>query len=125
LWGLTVAVAAAYLGRLRRRDGIEPRIPGIRPYIVPALKNGSALVLAVPKSWAGPHMVTYGGMARFYTRNNRGNERMNYHQIREAFAASSSVIEKARQFREERIQKIAVGAGLPTELASQRIQYFI
>ena len=101
------------------RDGIEPRIPGIRPHVVPGLKYGPALVLPVPKSWAGPHMVTYGGMARFYTRNNRGNEPMNYHQIREAFAASSSVIEKARQFREERIQKIAVGAGLPTELAGR------
>jgi hypothetical protein len=101
------------------RDGIEPRIPEIRPHVVRGLKNGSALVLAVPKSRAGPHMAKHGGTARFYTRNNRGNEPMNYHQIREAFAASSTVIEKARHFRDERIQKIAVGAGLPTELGGR------
>jgi hypothetical protein len=58
-------------------------------------------------------------MARFYTRNNRGNEPMNYHQIRDAFAASSTAIEKAHQFREERIRKITVGTGLPIELAGQ------
>jgi hypothetical protein len=98
------------------RDGVEPRIPGIRLHIVPGLKNGPALALSVPKSWVGPHMVKYGGMARFYTRNNRGNEPMNYHQIRDAFAESSTAIDRARQFRDERIQKIATGTGLPTEL---------
>jgi len=101
------------------RDGIEPGIPGVRPYVVPGLKNGAALALAIPKSWIGPHMVTFGGMARFYSRNNRGNEPMNYHQIRDAFAASSTAIERARQFRDERIRKIAAGTSLPIELEGQ------
>jgi hypothetical protein len=98
------------------RDGIEPRLPGIRPHVVPGLSDGPALIFAIPKSWAGPHMVKYGGMARFYTRNNRGNEPMNYHQIRDAFAASSDVIEKARNFRRARIRQIEAGVRLPTSL---------
>jgi hypothetical protein len=98
------------------RDGIEPRLPGVRAHLVPGLNDGPALVFAIPKSWAGPHMVKYGGMARFYTRNNRGNEPMNYHQIRDAFAASLEAIEKARNFRRARIRDIDAGVRLPTTL---------
>ncbi len=98
------------------RDGIEPRLPGVRAHVVSGLSDGPALVFAIPRSWAGPHMVKYGGMARFYTRNNRGNEPMNYQQIRDAFAASLDVIEKARNFRGKRIRQIEYGGRLPTAL---------
>lgn len=41
------------------RDGISPRIPGIRMRCIDGFSNGPVLLLRVPKSWSGPHMVTF------------------------------------------------------------------
>jgi Putative DNA-binding domain len=98
------------------RDGIEPRIPGIRFPIFRLNEAPPALVMSIPRSSAGPHMVKYRGMSRFYTRDSRGKVEMDYHQIRASFEASLSLIAHARRFREDRIKKIALGSALPTVL---------
>jgi hypothetical protein len=97
------------------RNGISPRIPGISWQPVAGFTNGPVLVLRIPKSLIGPHMVTLDGASRFYGRDSTGKHPMDVGQIRSAFAASSSVGETLRRFRLERIAK-AIEDDLPVPL---------
>ena len=54
------------------RDGLEPRIPGVAIKAISLTKNGTALVIHVPKRWASPHRVTLKGHGHFYSRNSAG-----------------------------------------------------
>lgn len=102
------------------RDGIEPRISSVR--FAPIVRmNGAppALAMAIPRGPSGPHMVKYRGVARFYTRDSRGKVEMDYRQIRASFGASLTLLDRARAFREKRIEKIALGQSLPTVLTGR------
>jgi predicted HTH transcriptional regulator len=76
--GLTMVNLDAEIRRLEGmlRDGIAPRIPGTRLHAVAGFEHGPALILRVPRSWAGPHMVTYQQHSRFYTVTAAANIRL-------------------------------------------------
>ena len=98
------------------RDGIAPRIIGVRPWSV-ALRNGRRVVLVrVPNSLNRPHMVALKNWSRFYSRNSAGKYQLDVHELRSAFVASEAVTERARQFRVERIDAILQG-NTPARLA--------
>lgn len=99
------------------RDGVDPRIPGIQWQQVAGFPKGPVLVMRIPKSWVGPHMVIFGGLSRFYSRNSAGKYQLNVGEIRSAFAASTSVGDRLRRFRAERIAKAAED-GVPVSLGS-------
>ena len=80
------------------RDGIEPRIPGVSIRSVPLEKSGSAIVIRVPRSWASPHMVTFKGLSRFYSRTSAGKYPLDVHELRAAFALSETTAERIRNF---------------------------
>lgn len=89
------------------RDGISPRIQGMG--IEPVkLKNGNvALVIYIPQSWSSPHMVSYKSSSRFFARNSGGKYQLDVQEIRQAFLLSETASERIRNFRLERIAKIA------------------
>jgi Schlafen, AlbA_2 len=91
------------------RDGIRPRIPGLVVWPVPLGSGLKAIVIHVPKSFASPHMVTFGGTSRFYARNSNGKNQLDVDEIRAAFSLSDRVSERVREFRLERIAKIQSG----------------
>ena len=117
--GITLSNASEFILRLENliRDGIDPRISGIQWQLVPGFPKGPILVMRIPKSWVGPHMVTLGGLSRFYSRNSAGKYQLNVGEIRSAFAASTSVGDRLRHFRTERIVK-AFDDDLPVSLGS-------
>ena len=88
------------------RDGLQPRIIGIRIKSISGFENGDVVVVRVPQSWASPHMVTFKASPRFFTRTGAGKSPLDVHEIRAAFLASDSVPEKLRRFRDDRIAKI-------------------
>lgn len=91
------------------RSGVEPRIPNVGLKAI-ALENGRhVVVLEVPPSFARPHMVTFKGTNRFYLRHTAGKAPMTVDEIRAAFALSSSVIDRVRRFRSERLAAIKSG----------------
>lgn len=94
------------------RGGLEPRIPGLRMRAVPLAAGRHALVLRVPRSWNPPHRVVAQGSNRFYLRHSAGVHEPNVEELRVLFAASSSSLERARQFRAERLQVIQSTAGV-------------
>lgn len=97
------------------RDGIEPRPPGLKTYSV-SLENGKVvIVIQIPRSWALPHMVTYKGHSKFFSRNSAGKYQLDVTELRAAYALSDSTTERIKNFRMERINNI-VSENYPTTL---------
>lgn len=115
--GLSGDIEAAIL-RLEStvRDGVDPRILGIQMILVPGFPQGPILLVRIPKSWSGPHMVVFKNRSRFYTRNSAGKHQMDVVEIRAAFALSESLAERIRKFRDERLGKI-IAADTPIPLS--------
>lgn len=95
---------------------IEPRVPGIQHHAVPGFTKGQVLVMRIPRSWAGPHMVKTGD-SRFYSRTATGKAPLDVGEIRAAFAASESIATRIQQWRVERLGKI-VADETPARLSS-------
>lgn len=90
----------------RIRDGIKPRIPGVVVWWVPLDGGRGAAVVRVPKSFASPHMVTYKGTSRFFSRHSNGKYQLDVEEIRASFLLSDSIAERIREFRLDRIARI-------------------
>lgn len=88
------------------RDGIEPRVPGVRLRAVDGFAKGAVVVLRIPRSWRGPHMVTFRNYSRFFARAASGKYQLDVQQIRDAFVASASLRERVEAFRLERLQAL-------------------
>lgn len=92
------------------RNGLDPRVPGLRLGRVDGGAVGPLLVLRIPRSWVGPHMIKETG--RFYMRNSSGKHQLDVREIRAAFLESDSAATRATQFRRERVAELLSGAGL-------------
>ena len=93
------------------RDGIDPRIQRLHTQPV-ALGNGrTVLVIRIPRSWAGPHMVTFKGLTRFYSRTSAGKYPLDVGEIRAAF--SEGIGDQLRSLREDRLARIMSGDVVP------------
>ncbi len=88
------------------RNGIQPRIIGCRVHPFKLGNGRHALVIRLPNSLSKPHMVSFKGTSRFYSRNSGGKYQLDVHEIRAAFGASEGLAERIRQFRTERIDAI-------------------
>ncbi len=97
------------------RDGIAPRLPGVRFRWVSGFPQGPVLVIRVPRSWAGPQMVTYKQHSRFYARNAGAKYALDVFELRHAFLGNGSLRERAREFRAERLGRI-LGGEVPVPL---------
>ena len=91
------------------RDGLDPRIPGLRMRAIDGFSQGPILVVRVPNSWSSPHMVTFKNYSRFFTRNSAGKYQMDVTEIRSAFVLAESLRERIGRFRDGRLGKIIAG----------------
>ncbi|ANB73662.1 hypothetical protein AYM40_15825 [Paraburkholderia phytofirmans OLGA172] len=90
--------------------GIEPRMPGVQVHPVPVTVGGiagSAFVIRVPQSWAGPHRVRSN--FRFYIREGNRKRELDMPELRGLFVRSDSQARKVQDFRTERLGKILTG----------------
>jgi len=99
------------------RDSVEPRIPAVRFHTVGDAGASPVLIIRIPKSWAGPHMVTFRGSSRFFARSSAGKFQMDVAEIRSAFAVSEDLPERIQRWRDDRIGKILTG-DTPIPIAS-------
>jgi predicted HTH transcriptional regulator len=88
------------------RDGITPRIPGIKIHKLLLSTGLSVVIIKIPKSWISPHMVSYRGSSRFYSRHSAGKYRLDVNEIRSAFLASETITNKIKDFHIDRLNKI-------------------
>ena len=91
------------------RDGIEPRIAGVQFRVVESDKNGPVLIVRIPNSWASPHMVTFKGTSRFFSRGSAGKFQMDVAEIRSAFDATGLLSRQIAEWRTDRIGKVISG----------------
>lgn len=101
------------------RTGIEPRLRVQIKEITGWGDDGEGFVilLRIPKSFASPHMVTFKGGSRFFSRNSAGKYQLDVHELRTSFLATESQAERIKRFREDRLGKI-VADETPVTLSS-------
>ena len=117
--GVELSNADAEILRLENvlRTGVGPRIAGVRFRRLEGFERGPALIIRVPRSWAGPHMATFQHHSRFYSRQSAGKYPLDVIELRTAFLNSGSLSERAREFRTERLGRL-VAAETPARMTS-------
>ncbi len=104
------------------RSSIKPRILGLRIQAVrvDSDRGGYAVVVRVPRSWNGPHVVEHSGHWRFYVRTSRGKHQMDISEVRAAFDLTASIGDRLTAFRRDRVDtiraEIDLGNQVPTIL---------
>lgn len=91
------------------RTGIAPALRVQIKEITGFGKDGAdfLILIRIPKSFNGPHMVTFQKSCRFYSRNSAGKYRIeDVGELRSAFLASESQTEKIKSFRNGRLADI-------------------
>jgi Schlafen, AlbA_2 len=118
---LSVADPDRELQRLENlaRDGLEPRIVGLRIKAVPLATGGFVIVIRIPKSWNPPHRVSARNTNRIYARNSAGAYELSVEELRVLFTSASSAIDRMRAFRAERLARIDSGEAI-TPLRADR-----
>jgi hypothetical protein len=91
------------------RDGIDPRIPGVRIKHFDGFCSGPVIILRIPKSWASPHMVKFKNLSRFFSRTSAGKYQLDVREIRSSFLTSENLGDKISAFRSDRVGKIFAG----------------
>jgi hypothetical protein len=87
-------------------EKIEPRIPGLTSHVVDAGGGKRVLIVRVPRSWRGPHMVKINEACRTPGRKTNGKYTMDASEIRQAIMASEELPQRIRRWRRERLDLI-------------------
>ncbi len=107
------------------RDGIEPTVR-VHSKAVSIQGGKVAIVIRIPKSFASPHMVTFKGRSRFYSRTSNGKYQLDVGEIRAAFLLSESAADRCRDFRLERLSKIQAGeTPLPLQEGAKAVLHIV
>jgi len=85
------------------RSGTDPRIPGVEIRAVRTSDGKPIIILRIPRSWTGPHMIAYQEWCRFYSRNSSGKCRLDVAELRGLFLRSESVSRYVREFQAGRL----------------------
>lgn len=101
--------------RERVRDGIRPQIYGLEIRVVGLAESKYAVVVHIPKSWNPPHQVVFQKSFKFFSRDTNTKYQIDVDELRSVFALSSSIADKMREFRANRIAKI-VSKDFPAEI---------
>jgi len=94
------------------RDGIEPRISGLRIKALPISSGGYVIVVRIPRSWNPPHRVSARNTNRIYGRNSAGAYEFSVEELRVVFNSSANALDRIRAFRAERLAKIDSGEAI-------------
>jgi len=92
------------------RDGLRPRIINLDFRAVP-ISGGQVLIVRVPRSFSAPHRVVRQGSNRFWARSAAGKYEPDVDELRQLFLAAPQLADRIRNFRLDRIAKIAADDG--------------
>lgn len=96
------------------RNGVRPRLIGLRIEPVSLANGNQVFIVRVPRSWNAPHVVDYQRHWRFYYRNSAGSHPMDVTELRHAFTFSDTLSQRLEEFRLERLAKIAADEKIGT-----------
>lgn len=95
------------------RDGVEPRLSGVRIAWVSLTSGAGSVVIRVPPSPAAPHRIRFRNSGKFFARNSGGKYEMDTHELRQAFSASEALPDRLRALHREAVLSATTGANLP------------
>lgn len=87
---------------------VRPHLHGIECVPVELSESNIAIVIYVPKSYARPHSFWDGNKDEFFMRYANGITYMDIDDLRKEFLYGSSVQDKIRRFRRDRVSMIAL-----------------
>jgi Putative DNA-binding domain len=85
------------------RDGIDPRIYGVSVRGVEVKPERFVVIVRIPRSWSAPHMVSFQGYGKFFSRNSYGKHPLDTSELRVAFSLSQESFDHLRDFRLQRL----------------------
>lgn len=98
------------------RTNIRPPLAGVQIDFVALPVGGHVVVVRVPKTWAGPHILNHNNDRRFYIRDDGGKRPMDFEEVEESFLSREAIAPRLRNFRMERCAAILNG-DTPRQLA--------
>src|ERR1700686_1508097 len=99
------------------RTGLQPRIPQLLIQPIPIRQGGAVLMVRIPRSYNLPHRIIRQGSNRFWARSSAGKYEPDVEELRRLFVAAPQLADRIRDFRLDRIAKIAA-ADAPVRLMS-------
>ncbi|GAA4481154.1 RNA-binding domain-containing protein [Gluconacetobacter asukensis] len=87
------------------RDGLEPRVAGIRSRALRLASGEQIIVIRIPASMIAPHRSVASKGGRFYRRNSAGKYEMDIQELRETFTGGEHLADRLTG-----IHEIAVAA---------------
>ena len=96
---------------------IDPRIPGLETRCINLDNGNNVLLMHIPQSWIGPHMVTFKNHSRFYSRSSAGKYQLDVREIGQAFLLADSLGTRIRNFHLEKLSKV-ISSETPVQLPS-------
>jgi hypothetical protein len=91
------------------RGGLQPRIANIAFHTVPIQAGGNVLIIRLPRSYNAPHRIIRQGSNRFWARSAAGKYEPDVNELRTLFSAGPQLADRIRDFRLDRVAKIAAG----------------
>lgn len=96
------------------RSNLQPRISHLDFKRVPIATGGEVLIVRIQRSFNPPHRVVRNGKKgdnRFWARSSAGKYEPNVDELRAMFNLAPQLADRIRDFRAERVAKIAADAG--------------
>lgn len=90
------------------RDMVEPRISNIQMKVIPVDDNNNILLIFIPRSYSGPHIVRG---KEFFGRNTAGKYKLEYNEIKRRFSENDTLYREIQNFHIDRIFQIKANQG--------------
>jgi hypothetical protein len=105
-------------------DNIDPRLPPVRFHSIECGNGNHVVLVRVPHSWLAPHRINKDN--KFYGQNSAGKYPLDVGGLRNAFVLRESVSERIREFRRNRLLKIASGdTPVPLEPSTSMVLHVV
>jgi len=115
--GLPAVDADAVIRRIESvvQSSVDPRVPGVESRKIDMPGGAPVILVRVPRSWRGPHLVKINDTFRMFGRNSKGKYIFDATEIRSAFALSEQLPERIRAWRDDRLARV-LGGDAPVPL---------
>lgn len=100
------------------RGGLQPRVANFSLHVVPIQGGGNVLIARAPRSYHAPHRIIRQNSNRFWARSAAGKYEPDVNELRTLFNAGPQLADRIRNFRIDRIAKIAAGQA-PVQLMNR------
>lgn len=91
------------------QSALEPRISKLQTQSVAIASGGSVLIIRAARSYNAPHRVIFKGKNQFWARSSARRYQPSVDELRAMFTLAPRLAERMRDFRLDRIARVAAG----------------